>query len=802
MSEFFDIFKPEEVYATAKEFTIVKGDIRISVLSDTLVRVEKGVGGKFCDLATQAVINRSFARPEFEKRENGIKTLIVTKKAEFLIDTLLGKIESVKIDGRLITDFSSGNLKGTKRTLDQSFGRVSLGNGIISENGVYIYDDKASLLINPDGSVKDKNPDRSDLYCFAYGKNYRQGIFDYYSLTGFPPLIPRFALGNWWSRYKAYTQEEYLSLMDKFRAKKIPLTVATVDMDWHWVDVEKQFGDKAKSCSKTIREAINNAIYTGGWTGYSWNTELFPDPNAFLQALQAQNLKVTMNLHPASGVRFFEDAYKEFAEFMGIDPETGESIEFDIGDKKFIEGYFRFLHEPLEKAGVDFWWIDWQQGTKSSVEGLDPLWALNHYHFLWSGRDRSKRPLILSRFAGIGSQRYPLGFSGDTAQNWDVLDFQPYFTNTAANIGYSWWSHDIGGHHFGKKDDELYLRWVQYGVFSPIMRLHSTSNEFMGKEPWKYSAEVEYFATEALRLRHRLIPYLYSMNRLTHTQGRAICEPMYYEYPEKGAAYNCPNEYLFGTELLVCPITEHTNRNTRMASTRVWFPKGRYTDIFTGRIYEGEQAVTVCRDIGSIPVFAKEGAIIPMYVASASNSVENPDTLEIMLYRGNGSFILYEDDGKSLDFEDGKFSETELSLSEDGTSLCFKIGKPEGDVSVIPSKRSYICRFCDIISAEAELYIDGKLMKNVSVDTDGGFVTLRVEGLSTDAEAEIKLKNVSVLTNLEKKELIINTVSKYQGSNNKKKGLYTDYALGKKPMPASLKECFRVPLEEIEAMQK
>lgn len=804
MAEFFDIFKPTLDTVAPQENTFVKGDVRISVLSPSLIRVEKRGKDAFCDDATQAVVCRNFASPEFTKRENGIKTLIKTSVAEFFIDTVTARVEYVKIGDKKISDFSSGNLKGTKRTLDQSFGRVSLSDGIISKNGAYLLHDDNSLIIEKDGLIRRKNPDRADTYCFAYGTNYRRGLYDYYCLTGFPPLIPRFAFGNWWSRYKAYTQSEYLSLMERFRKKKIPLTVATVDMDWHWVDLKSQFGDlaKMKSRSKSLSDVFNNAVYKGGWTGYSWNTELFPKPDEFLQTLQDSNLKVTLNLHPAQGVRFFEDAYREFAEFMGIDPESGQTIEFDITDKKFIEGYFRFLHEPMEKAGVDFWWIDWQQGTKTAVEGLDPLWALNHYHSLWSGRDKSRRPLILSRFAGTGSQRYPLGFSGDTAQNWDVLDFQPYFTNTASNIGYSWWSHDIGGHHFGKKDDELYLRWVQYGVFSPIMRLHSTSNEFMGKEPWNYSSEIEHYTTELLRLRHRLIPYIYSVNYQTHTQGRALCEPMYYEYPEKDEAYDCPNEYFFGSELIVCPITEPVDKNTRMASALVWFPEGRYTDVFTGRIYKGECFVRLFRDIACFPVLAKEGAIIPMYPEALTNDIKNPEVLEIQLYRGNGCFTLYEDDGESMAYKDGKYAKTEFEIRETDNRLIFKISPAKGDISVIPEKRSYILNFRDVVSADVNLKCGSENRVKPEISDENGILRVEVKEISPEKEVEICLENVKVLENENMRDLQINTVSKYQMSNNKKKVIFTDYVNGKKAMPVSIKDCYRLPLEEIEEMFK
>lgn len=194
----------------------------------------------------------------------------------------------------------------------------------------------------------------------------------------------------------------------------------------------------------------------------------------------------------------------------------------------------------MEEDGVDFWWIDWQQGTTSEVAGLDPLWQLNHYHFL-DQANRKHDPLILSRYAGPGSHRYPIGFSGDTVITWASLDFQPYMTITASNIGYSWWSHDIGGHMSGYKDEELSLRWLQFGVFSPINRLHSSSSAFTSKEPWNFEPTIATIMKDYLQLRHALLPYLYTANVHTHEQGEPLMQPMYYRYTEIDDAYRTRN---------------------------------------------------------------------------------------------------------------------------------------------------------------------------------------------------------------------------------------------------------------------
>ena len=391
-----------------------------------------------------------------------------------------------------------------------------------------------TVLLDDDGWIAPRRPGTLDLYVFAFGRDYKQALKALYELTGPTPLLPRYALGNWWSRYHPYTADEYVELMDRFAAEDVPLSVAVIDMDWHWVEIDPKYGS--------------------GWTGYTWNTDLFPDPAKFLADLHERGLATSLNVHPAEGVHAHEAAYAAIAKRMGIDPATELPVNFDPTDPDFIEAYLEELHHPLEEEGVDFWWLDWQQGGVTKIPGLDPLWLLNHFHYLDSGRD-GKRPLTFSRYAGIGSHRYPIGFSGDTDITWESLDFQPYFTATASNAGYGWWSHDIGGHFKGYRDDELATRWVQFGVFSPVNRLHSGLNPFNTKEPWRFPAAAETVMTDFLRLRHQLLPYLATMNLRAHAEGEPLVQPMYYDHPDEPAAYDVPNQFMFGSELLVAPIT-------------------------------------------------------------------------------------------------------------------------------------------------------------------------------------------------------------------------------------------------------
>ena len=783
---------------TDERFTFTKNNVRFSLLTPRLLRVEYNKKGLFTDEPTQSVINRNFDKPAFNIVEDGDKVIIITTKTIFKYDTASKKMTGISLKGgKNLTEYESGNLKGTYRTLDMANGEREIGNGLMSVNGVAVIDDSKSLILNEDGTIGEREKTKDEYY-FAYGHDYRGCLKDFFKLCGQVPLVPRYCLGNWWSRYKAYTQQEYIDLMEKFIEKEIPLTVATIDMDWHWVDVKERFGN-IKSKKSLIPNTTDFIFQGDGWTGYSWNTELFPDYKGFLKWLKEKNLRITVNLHPAQGIRFFEDMYEDVAKAMGVDPATKKRIEFDITDPKYIDAYFNLVHKPYEDDGVDFWWIDWQQGKNTKLKNLDPLWALNHYHTL-ANETGEKRPLILSRFAEVGSHRYPLGFSGDTHISWESLDFQPYFTNTAANIGYTWWSHDIGGHMMGSKDDELYTRWVQYGLYNPIMRLHSTSNEFMGKEPWKHNFQAETIATECLRMRHALIPYLYSMNYRTHKHCIALCEPMYYEYPEAPEAYNVRNQYFFGSELLVAPITQKINPKTNLASVKTWLPEGRWTDIYTGAIYKGGQEITMYRGIESVPVFAKEGAIIPLSANDRDNSSENPKDMILRIYRGNNTFELYEDDGISNEFKNGNFAITRYTVCEKDKALKFNICPAEGNCSTVPARRNYTLVFEDVADADnISVKVNGKYVKT-EIKKAKRKIEITLKGISPKASVEIIFENFTARTNRDKREMVIDLVTKYQLSVSIKRMKYNSFlkdVTGEIPVK---EECFRGPIEEVQKM--
>lgn len=633
---------------------------RFTVITDGLLRYEWASDNRFEDRPSTFAVNRQQLVPDFRIKERPDVLEIITArfhltydKQEFSPNGFTAVIKGAF--GCHASHWHYGevcqNLGGTARTLDETDGRAELGPGVISQKGYTTIDDSDSMLFDGDGFVASRllpKEGRVDGYLFAYGHEYRKALKAFYALSGPQPLLPRWALGNWWSRYYAYNSHEYLSLMDTFRERGIPLSVAVIDMDWHIVN-----DPRIIAAGKT------------GWTGYTWNKELFSSPPEFLSSLHERKLKVALNDHPADGIQNYEDLYYDMAKALDHDTSTGDPIQFDITDRSFLRAFFGILHRNLENDGVDFWWIDWQQGEYSRIKGIDPLWMLNHYHFLDNALG-DKRPLIFSRYAGPGSHRYPIGFSGDTIITWASLDFQPEFTATASNIGYGWWSHDIGGHMRGIQDDELGARWVQFGVFSPIMRLHSSNSQWTAKEPWRFAPQPQKTMTDYLRLRHRLLPYLYTMNVRASLQGEPLVQPMYWEYAFRDEAYRVPNQYFFGSELIVIPITTPQDPELRLGKVKGWLPPGRYVDFSSGVVYDGDRELWISRPMTEYPVFMREGAIVPLDAAAEpSNGGDNPGAFEIIVAIGaDGAFELLEDDGSEALAEDIEWKRTQITYTQ------------------------------------------------------------------------------------------------------------------------------------------
>ena len=695
---------------------VVFGKVRFTVLTEQLIRMEWAADGKFEDHASLVFINRRLPAPHFEKSisdENGrltIKTaaltLTYTPKADqdgrFTADNL-----SINLDtGEKLTVWRPGleddqNLMGTTRTLDGANGdktREPIEPGLVSRAGWALVDDSTRPLFDSaDFSFRqgDNSPwpwvierpagERQDWYFFGYGKQFKRALGDYVRVAGRIPLPPRFAFGAWWSRYWAYSDQEIEEIIRGFHENDVPLDVFVIDMDWH-----PTFGMNFR-----VMDASNHAK---GWTGYSWERLLFPDPDQFLAKLHANALKTSLNLHPASGIQPWEDRYPEMAKAMGVDPATQKYIPFDITDKKFTTNYFNLVLHPLEKQGIDFWWLDWQQEKTTKMAGVNPTWWLNYVHFTDQQRE-GKRPLLFHRWGGLGNHRYQIGFSGDTISVWPSLAFQPWFTATAANVGYAYWSHDIGGHMPGAVDPELFTRWVEFGAFSPILRTHTTKNPDSERRIWAYPEPYSSILRSTFQLRYALQPYLYTEARRTYDTGVAFLRPLYYDWPADEHSYDSKDEYVFGDQMIVAPVVNPVDKVTGLAPEDVYLPEGEWIEWPTGKRLGGGTTVHRNFSIEQIPVYLKAGAIIPMQPPMTHTGQRPVDPLIVNVWPldpgASSTYSVYEDSGAGVEYQRGVFARTPIKATQTADTLRVEIGPVQGGYPGILRSRAYELRLPD-----------------------------------------------------------------------------------------------------------
>ena len=422
---------------------------------------------------------------------------------------------------------------------------------------------------------------------------------------------------------------------------------------------------------------------------------LFPHPDLFLKKIHEEGLKVTLNLHPASGVQPWDDAYPAMARAMGIDPTTKKYVPFDITNKRFATNYFDLLHHPLERQGVDFWWLDWQQEARTSTAGVNPIWWLNYTHFTDQERE-GKRPLLFHRWGGLGNHRYQIGFSGDTISVWESLAFQPWFTATAANVGYAYWSHDIGGHMPGAVGPQLFTRWIEFGAFSPILRTHTTKNPESERRIWAYPEPYSEIMRRTFQLRYALQPYIYTEARRTYDTGVAFVAPLYYDWPEADAAYTSKNQYLFGTEMIADPVVSPVDPTSQLATENVWIPEGEWFEWPTGRQIAGPIQLARNFSVDQIPVYVRAGAIVPMEPPMRYTGEKPVDPLILNIFPlkdgQKSSYTVYDDARKSEAYQRGVCAWTEIDSQQAGDDLSVEIKPVRGAYPGMLRERGYELR--------------------------------------------------------------------------------------------------------------
>lgn len=720
MSDLSEHFKIDTSIGKANPKYIFKGKkYRITILSDVLVRLEYSETGKFNDYPTLFAINRLFKKePKVTVKEDE-KFLNITNDYFILEYAKEKPFEASKLvpDTNLRISLKNTdkvwyynhpevrNFKGSTYSFDTGK-NFQLDKGLYSTDGFASINDTDRPVFISDGTVKKNPSDGVDIYLFIYRKDFGRALQSYFELTGYPSLPPRYTLGIWWNKEENYSDDNIKELIEDFKKREIPVSTILLGDTW--------------KKTNTGNEITPN---------YEFDKDKFINPNEFINYLHKQNIYLGIKLKTDKG---FTNADKFYNEASNILNTKDATIPLNVYNTKLLNAFYEKVINPLLTLGVDYIWTD--DNLKDKIN----LFMLAHYTFKNYNRKEDRRGLIMTRNHGIASHRYPILYSGNTLVSWKTLKYLPYYNSTSSNIGLAWWSHDIGGYMSGTEDRELYTRYVQLGVYSPIFRFASKKGRYYKREPWKWDVKTERIVTDYMRTRHRLIPYIYTEGYKYTKLGQPLIEPLYYKYPETKDEPLYKNEYFYGSELFVSPITDPKDTVMNRVVHRVFLPEGTWYDFKTGKKFPGgKRYVTFYKD-EDYPVYAKSGSIIPMAILDEENlnDVKPPKKLEIQVFPGkNNTYNLYEDDGVSNLYKDGYYIITNIDYNYRQNNYTLIIRPVEGKSGIIPEKRDYKIRFRNTRSAEY-------------VKTNVGRIEVEHHAYTDETDFIIEVKNVSTIEQL------------------------------------------------------
>jgi alpha-glucosidase len=663
----------------ASKSVVSAGNVRVSVLTSNIIRLQQvKSGADFApDAPTLAVLNRQFPTPSFtQKVDKDAGTISVSVPASGFSLTVSSKSVSDSFTLKTPTTTSSSfssfvqtqrstSLFGTIRTLDLQNAvplncsvnaditvhdeSLHCSWGLLSTSGVTMLNQTGAHFLTTDGAWwgDGASTDALDIYLFVYGSDYYKALQLFTQVSLSVPMTPRYSLGVAYSVWHNYDNSDIHRIVDGYRSRGIPLDIFVYDMQWHTKP---------------------------NWGSYTFDNRLLPYPAATSAWLHEQGLHLTINIHDDTGIMPTEATYTQICEALGLDPATAGPIPFSIVNQSYMYAVEDIALGALEAQGVDFYWIDWQQGgaiggaaggDQNPTIMLNKLRVTDHMR-----RGEETRGLTLARWGGLGNHRYQAGFSGDVAQlTWSNLAYQPYFSATAANVLFPLWSHDVVGPN---GDDDMYIRWVQAASVSGFFRTHdrgmgsgACANSDSCATYLLWDVDPEHFEAnrDALQFRSSIVPYLYSNLYRMHKEARPLLRPMYYEFPKEAAAYSCltidgaGSQYMLGDDLIVSPVVVPPSQSTNLANVTVWIPNGTWVERDTGLLFNESASVTLQYHISEVPVFVRAGAIIPRLDLSSfpdlvGTAQAEYTTLVVEVWPGatSGSSKLYEDDGSTTNY--------------------------------------------------------------------------------------------------------------------------------------------------------
>ena len=725
-----DYFKLDKNKAQANPKSIIRGDkYRFTVLTERLIRLEYNDNGNFIDDPTELVINRNLPLPKFEVIDNANFISITTKyfkltyiKGKSFLGGKANPANNLKVE---LLGTSSYWYYGHPEI--RNFGKPNSeiakggikGKGLYSSDGMASIDDSSNYIFNEDGTVIQNDDLRIDTYLFMYKNDFDLALKDYFEITGYPALPPRYAFGTWWSSNDDYNDLKLKLLVDEFEKKEVPLSIFLLDKDWH------------------LRKKVGKSLLT---SGFSFNNDYFKDPKSMVDYLHEKGIRIGLNINPVEGIYdnnvYFNEALKY------VKPDSEGKIPYNILSPKFVDVYLKIFIHPLDALGIDFYWL-------SSLDNIQNLTLLKYYQFHDMERDYKRRPLLLSQGDALAPHRYPILYSGRSEVTWDTLIKIPFYNNNSFNNGAPFWAHDISGFYNGTEDNELYLRSLQLAVFSPIVKFGVDKGKYYKREPWRWDIKTYTIAKNYLKLRHKLIPYIYSEAYKYHKFGKSLITPLYYKNQDYFDDVRFKSEYYFGEEFFVAPIITSKDSVMNRVVHKFYLPEGTWYDFVTGKKFPGNKTYTNFFRDEDYPVFVKAGSIIPLARPKTINDTTPPEDMEIDIFPGeSNSYTLFEDDGESDLYRKDYYLLTQIDYTYVPSNYSVVVRAVKGKSGIVPEKRNYKFIFRDtkrtnevtvhsnMTSLPLKTYVDGPdfVVEVNSVPTVGQLtVTCKGKDIEIDA---------------------------------------------------------------------
>lgn len=638
------------------------------------------------------------------------------------------------------------NLRGTHQDLYQENLKAVVPM-LVSTNGYGILLDCYSLMTFHD------DEQGSFLWCdvhneldfyFLYGPEFAQIIHSFRFLTGKVPMLPQWVFGYLQSKERYHSQDELLAVVKEYRQRQIPLD--GIVLDWHsWP------GDL--------------------WGQKSLDPERFPQPEAMVDELHQLQARLMVSIWPT--MRNHGPDHREMLEQGFL---LGDQATYNAFDEQARALYWKQANEGLFSKGVDAWWCDCTEpfeadwtgeakpepeerrriNTEEAKKFLDPqyinAYSLLHSRGIYEGQrltTTSKRVVNLTRSAYAGQQRYgTITWSGDISANWPTLKKQIAAAINFCVTGLPYWTADIGAFFVTKKDlwfwdgsfpegcedsgySEFYVRFFQYGTFLPIFRSHGTDTP---REVWRFGEPGSRFyetLVKFIRLRYRLLPYLYSLVGRVTQDDDTILRALAFDFRQDAQVYNIADQYLFGPAFLVSPVTEPmyylpgSQPLPPQAQTRqVYLPAGSdWYDFWTGRQFAGGQTVEADAPLEILPLFVRAGSIVPFGPdMQSTEEVHRNAPLLLRIYQGqDATFTLYEDEGDTYNYENGAFAT--IALSWDDAKKCLSLGKRQGSYTGMPLTRTF---FLLLVSAQQGAGMDSSTTGAKEIMYDGNLLVVEM----------------------------------------------------------------------------